>query len=162
MQRKKLPDKEDNQLLCLQTAIREFKRYDEERKRYLQKLQDELEDYSEKYCMLKEALSENEKEILKKYEDKILAQRTHIKSLQNHILAYKKIAFSKGYDEGTLQRLEHIIEHCSKIKLKEENDQLKKDVERYRRDSHDTVAKIVALQKQLKNNNLTDNKCGNS
>lgn len=160
MLNKELMDSRDKQIHSLQAAIREFKKYDGERKKYLQKIQTELEDYSEKYCMLKESLSEGEKEMLKKYEDKILAQKVHIKALQKQLSAYKNLVISKGIDEETLQRLEHLVEHYSKIKLAEENEQLKKDMEKYRRDSHDNIAKIVALQKQLADKNKQQ--CGNS
>jgi len=143
-----LLDEKDRRILALQKAIDAFKKYDGERTKYLQKIQDELEDYSERYLMLLNKLPEAEKDRLGAYERKLSSLKTQVRALEKKISACKQLA-SRNISDENLASLERVIESYDIVKLKGENEKLKRRCKTHKEDLSHLITKVLSLERQL-------------
>lgn len=143
-----LLDEKDRRILALQKVVDDFKKYDGERKKYLQKIQDELEDYSERYLMLLNKLSEAEKDGLGAYERKVSSLKTQVRALEKKISACKELA-SRNLSDESLASLERVIDSFDIVKLKEENEKLERRCKTHKEDLGHLITKVLSLERQL-------------
>lgn len=141
-----MEDEKDQKIRELNSCIRAFKKYDAERSKFLNKMQLELEDYSERYLYLKN-LHEGEDmpEIMR---NKILGLKVNLKAQSKKVESLtRQLEMMKNPE--LLERAEFAIEHYDPAKLKEENDSLKKEIERHRKTNSELVYKICMLRKRI-------------
>jgi len=143
-----LLDEKDRRILALQKTVDAFKKYDGERTKYLQKIQDELEDYSERYLMLLNKLPEAEKDRLGTYARKVSSLKTQVKALEKKISACKELA-SRNISDESLAGLERVIDSFDIVKLKEENEKLKRKCETHKEDLSRLITRVLSLERQL-------------
>ena len=109
-------DEKDIEIFNLKRAISEFKKYDEERKKFINSLQDDLEDISFKYTELRKNYPNTEKVI-----EKNKSLQNTISKLNNKNKEYEKILSlideKDRFDLASLdtltqqvQQLEHEVE----------------------------------------------------
>lgn len=156
MDRDKIPkDPKSRRIYQLERLIRKFKQYDADRTEYLHKIQNELEDYSERYTSLKKAVS---------VDDRYLKLEEKIKNLKANLGAVNKKYGELKKEVEMLQNPElmekacYVIEHYSVVKLKEKCDDLDKEVDRLKKANSELVARIVQLNKQIENENENQSK----
>lgn len=149
MQSKETLDIKDKEILQLRHCIKEFKKYDAERKQYLRKIQDELELYSNKYLTLKKALKPEERTAIEKLEEKIGRQKDVIKGLNKKLKAVH-IMESLNYDKEQLKYIDDILHSCTKAQIIAENQDLKARLDNLHKTNSELVYKLVSLQNKLK------------
>lgn len=138
----------DEKILALQKTINAFKEYDGKRTKYLRKIQDELEEYSERYLMLLNTLSETERDLLRAYEIKVSSLKTQVKALEKKIQKYKKL-ISKNISDDNLERLESVIASYDVVDLEEQNEKYKKMALKHKEDISVLVTKMLSLERRL-------------
>lgn len=140
-------DPKDLEITKLKKTIKAFKEYDEKRKKFLQRIQWELEDISEKYCILKKVTSQTDLQKAEEYNKRVSTLRATVRGQQKSIEKYKKIIDLIENDK--LERAEKILEKYDVIQLKKLNEDLQSDIGRFRKTNSELVVKIVQLNKQL-------------
>lgn len=125
--------------------------YDEERKKYVQKLQNELEEYSQKYLDLKHTLDNNEQgKTIISLKEKVERQRQELDRLNTVI----SLIPSEEID-----RIEKVLKETDGVKtieklrrLQRENTNLRKKIENLRKANTQLAAQVSKLTKQQFNN----------
>jgi len=157
MDRDKIPkDPKSRRIYELETLIKKFKRYDADRTRLLNKIQNDLEDYSEKYMFLKSALSENEK--FQKLTEQIKGLKANLKAVSiRHDQLKKEMELVQNTE--LMEKAHFILQHYDVVNLHERCERLDKEVGRLRASNNELVMRIVQLNKQLnKQNNENQSK----
>lgn len=148
MDRDKIPkDPLHQRIYLLENTIRKFKRYDKDRTEFLHKIQDELEDYSEKYLLLKDAVSKDDR--YSKLEEKIKNLRLNLGAVNKKYNQLKK-EMELIQDEELLKRAEYAIQHYDVAKLQEKCNSLDKEIDSLRVTNKELVTRIVQLNTKLK------------
>lgn len=130
--------------------IKEFMEYDKERKKYVQKLQDELEEYSQKYLDLKHTLDNNEQgKIIISLKEKVERQRQELDRLNTMVSLIPP---------EELDRIEKVLKETDGVKtieklrkLQRENTNLRKRIENLRKANTQLAAQVSKLTKQQSN-----------
>lgn len=136
----------------LKKTITAFKKYDEERKKFIQKLQFELEDVSYDYLQLKHKIPKDALEVGDMFKQKINDLKGSVKGQNKKIESLNKI-INLMKDPDALTRAEEILKNYTVIELKEANQKLEKQVADLRKTNSELIYKIVKLQKQNNNEN---------
>lgn len=149
---------EQREIRRLKLAIEAFKKYDEKRKQYINRLQGELEEYSEMYLEMKKIVEKQcpaDGQRFAKYLEKIKAQRQVLvqqSSLLAKISMAERIAAEKMVDEDRLRKTNLRLK-LENSQLKQENKQLKeknKHLTNMERNSRKTISDLVQQMESLK------------
>jgi len=141
-------DDKEREIYRLNRCIKAFKKYDEDRKKYLRKIQDELEVYSEKYLQLKKALSSEDRTLVESYEERLLTQRRVVSGLNRKLHTMRLLDALKD-DKEQLAAIEELVAHCTKTELSAKIEELKAECTRLRDVNKELVLKIMSLQNKL-------------
>lgn len=129
----------------LKQTIKAFKKYDEERKKFIQKLQYELEDVSEEYLALKATISKDVLEVKEQYKQRIKGLKTAIRGQNKRINDLQHIiGLMKNPDR--LARAEEALKNYTVVELKTLNDSLKQQVKSLRNNNSELMTKLMKLE----------------
>jgi len=147
---------EDKQVLKLKRTIAAFKKYDAERKRYIQRLQWEMEDISERYCRLKASVPKDIQELDDKYRQKIKNLKANMAGQARKIEKLDK-TIRLMQDPGALARAEEVLKSYDLVQLKQENEALERQVANLRKTNNELICKLISLEKAADNNKTKAN-----
>lgn len=148
MDRAKIPKEQlFKKIEALENTIRKFKHYDEERTKLLNKIQEDLEEYSEKYLALRDLVSGDTKFL--KLTEKIKNLRINLGSINKKYIQLKKEMELIGNSE-LIKKADYIINHYKVVDLKNKCDSLDKEIKKLRQTNSELVGKIVQLNNKLK------------
>lgn len=142
---------EQREIRRLKLTIEAFKKYDEKRKQYVNRLQDELEEYSEMYLEMKKIVEERypaDGQRFAKYMEKIKCQRQTLVELSAKLARIKmadKIAAEKIVNDDNIRKVN--------VQLKEENRSLKENNSRLikmDRENRKTISNLITEIESLK------------
>lgn len=139
----------DLEIAQLKRAIEAFKKYDAERSKYLQKIQLELEDVSQRYVDLKKTMSMDVVELVQEYQKKIKDLKSTLKG-QMKSIEHLKTVIELMRDDEKREKAEDVFRHYTVVQLKEKNDKLQKELNSIRNTNRELIVKIVQLNKQNK------------
>lgn len=140
-------DKKDREILKLKHTIAAFKKYDNERKEYLKKLQWELEEVSQDYLDLKKTLPKDALAMAKECEERMHDLKACVKG-QNKTISHLQKVIALMEDEDKLKRAEEVLKHCSLLQLKAMNDSLQKQVDSLRATNSELITRLVQLNRK--------------
>lgn len=139
-----LLDDKDRTLYRLKACIKKFKAYDKERTKLLHKIQEDLEDYSEKYLLIRNCIGD--KETFAALNRKISDLKTNLAGVTRANENYKK-QLELIDNPKLLKKAEDALKNLDVVALGRENEDLKKQVSRLR----EQVSLLVTENIQLKN-----------
>lgn len=143
-----LLDEKDKTIIKLKMTIDAFKKYDEERKKYIEKLQWDLEEVSEGYSMLRGALSDDYKNVWNELKKKVSDYKKTFKALNKKINDLQQIIALMNNEER-MKRAENIIENYTVVQLKEQNSGLNQTVKNLRSTNRELIEQIIKLKRSL-------------
>lgn len=139
-------ERKNNRLERAEKIIDRFKKYDAERKVYIQKLQWDLEEYSEKYLVLKKVMEEYNPENPMSVNLKNL--REAYTNLQKAYNKAKK-ALSLVQDREELNRVQAVLEDYDKFQKAQNLAKLEENIQNLRKTNSELVYRIVQLNKKI-------------
>lgn len=136
----------DLEISKLKQTIEAFKKYDKKRNDFIQKLQWELEDVSQKYVDLKKSVPADVLEVENKYKEKIKNLRQTVAGQHRSLERLHKIkCFIENKD--LIERAEEVLKNYTVVQLKEMNNNLQREIENLRKTNNELVYKLVQLNK---------------
>lgn len=146
MLNKILIDEKDRKILSLETAIKKFKAYDEKRTALFHKMQEELEEYSEKYLLIKNTTTDQEK--FAKLQGKIKQLKLNLGCVSNKYTILKKEVELLNNPE-LLEKAEYAATHFKKLQLSQEIEALKREIKKLKKLNSELVTQIFQLNNKL-------------
>lgn len=144
-----LTDK-DKKIANLTFTINRFKVYDKKRKHFVGKLQEELEDISEKYTILKDSIGKDQIDVQIALTNKINNLRKTIKQQLKQINGLH-LQLDLVKDEDRLQTAKEIAEHSDLLKVAEERNKLRKELQQYKKENKSLIERITQLRVKYEN-----------
>lgn len=144
-----MQDPKDREIARLKMTIAAFKKYDNKRKAFIQKLQEELESLSQQYVDLKNSVPKDIIEVENDYKEKLKNLRANVSGNAKKIEHLNRLL--KLADKDCLERAEEVLKQYTILQLKEANDKLQKEVQLLRNTNKELVMRINRLNQQEKN-----------
>lgn len=138
-------DKKDKEILKLKQTIQAFKKYDEERKKFIQKLQWELEDVSEEYLNLKSTVPKDALEVEEQYKQKITDLKATVKGQNKRINSLQQI-INLMKNPDALAKAEEVLKNYTVVQLKKLNDDLTQQVEFLRKTNSELIVRLIKFE----------------
>lgn len=156
------PDGEARQVKRLRAIIKAFKKYDRERKEFIQKLQYELEDISEQCLLLKQAMNKDTWEAIAPYKEEISKLKLKIRKLQLRIDNFERMKAMKNLDDEHWKEIKHFVETAGfkPLELVEKNIYLEKRVKDLINNDKILIAQLCELRRKYNENQSIRENCG--
>ena len=139
-----LMNEKDLEIARLKLTIESFKKYDAERKIYISKLEDDLEEYSARYVELKKASEVGTQELIQKLQNRIDNQRATLRQLSNVVNLVKKAnpELLEMFQNAEVADIQN-----QNVLLKQRNKTLKKEVEKQRGIIDQLIGRLNRVEK---------------
>lgn len=144
-------DEKDKEIIRLKMTIAAFKKYDNERKEFIKKLQWDLEETNQQYLELESSIPKDVVECQWAYRENVKKLKTELKKV-NGALSRLQQTMNLMNDEEKLKRCEAIVKEYNVVTLKEKNSKLEKELKVLRKDNNELIMKIIKLQKMAGGN----------